>query len=90
MNNMWKGWCDRAMSYQLIIWLFRVLEVMFFTGLFGCSLVVVISWISIFKDGFSDEEDHSSDFHDEHLREQRRIASLSTRREDEYAAFESE
>ena len=32
----------------------HVLEVMFFTGLFGCVLVVVISWISIFKSGFTD------------------------------------
>jgi hypothetical protein len=32
----------------------RLIEIMFFTGLAGCALVVVISWISIFKDGFSD------------------------------------
>jgi hypothetical protein len=38
----------------------RVLEVMFFTGLVGCALVVIISWISIFKSGFSDKDEHSS------------------------------
>lgn len=35
-------------------WTMRVLELMFFTGITGCALVVVISWISILKDGFSD------------------------------------
>jgi hypothetical protein len=89
MNDMWKGRCDHAMNSQPMIWLFRALEAMFFTGLFGCSLVVVISWISIFKEGFSEDDVDSSDFHDEHLREQRRIASLSSRRDD-YASFESE
>jgi hypothetical protein len=51
------------MLYRLIIWLMRVLEVMFFTGLIGCLLVVTISWISIFKDGFSDKDERSPDFH---------------------------
>ena len=78
------------MNSQLMIWLFRVLEMMFFAGLFGCSLVVIISWISIFKDGFSDKNEDSSGFHDEDLREQRRITSLSSRRRDDYTAFESE
>jgi hypothetical protein len=32
----------------------RLIEIMFFTGLAGCVLVVVISWISILKDGLSD------------------------------------
>jgi hypothetical protein len=30
----------------------RLVEAMFFTGLAGCVLVVVISWISIFASGF--------------------------------------
>ncbi|HEX3891209.1 MAG TPA: hypothetical protein VHW46_01435 [Terracidiphilus sp.] len=38
---------------------FDILEGLFFTGLVGCSMVVVISWISIAKSGFS--EDHPSD-----------------------------
>jgi hypothetical protein len=33
----------------------HVLEAMFFTGLGGCALVVVISWIEIFRDGFSED-----------------------------------
>lgn len=39
----------------------RVLQVAFFMGLVGCASVVVVSWISIFKDGFSDRDgaDHS-------------------------------
>ena len=36
---------------------FRLLEIMFFTGIIGCAGVVVISWISIFKEGFSDKTD---------------------------------
>jgi hypothetical protein len=43
-------------SHALAIWMMRALEVLFFTGLIGCSLVVVISWISIFKSGFSPDE----------------------------------
>jgi hypothetical protein len=60
-----------AMLFQLIVWSFRVLEVMFFTGLIGCSLVVVISWVSIFKDGFSDKDERSSGFHEDNHRQQR-------------------
>ena len=39
-------------------WLFRGLQDLFLIGLVGCALVVVISWVSIFKSGFShtDEE----------------------------------
>jgi hypothetical protein len=33
----------------------RVLEVMFFTGLFGCAVVVVLSWISVGKGCFTDK-----------------------------------
>jgi hypothetical protein len=57
-----------AMLYRLMVWLFGVLEVMFFTGLVGCSLVVVISWVSIFKEGFSDKDDHSSGLNDGNVR----------------------
>jgi hypothetical protein len=42
----------------------RAVEVMFFAGLIGCSLVVVFSWISIFKDGFSDKDEHEPEFHE--------------------------
>ena len=48
-----------------MMWLFRSLEVMFFMGLTGCSLVVVISWISIFKSGFSDKDTGAMDFTDQ-------------------------
>ncbi|MDR3723129.1 MAG: hypothetical protein P4K83_01400 [Terracidiphilus sp.] len=37
-----------VMAYTFAIWMIRALEVMFFTGLFGCALAVVFSWISIF------------------------------------------
>jgi hypothetical protein len=42
------------MVAKLVLLGVHVIEVMFFTGLFGCVLVVVISWISIFKSGFTD------------------------------------
>lgn len=35
----------------------HLVEVLFFTGLVGCSAVVVLSWISILKSGFSDKDD---------------------------------
>jgi hypothetical protein len=41
----------------------HVVEVMFFTGLIGCTLVVCISWISIFRDGFSHRDDQKPDSH---------------------------
>jgi hypothetical protein len=44
------------MHDKLILMGFRVLEVMFFCGLIGCAGVVVVSWISIFKSGFSDRD----------------------------------
>jgi len=38
----------------------KIVEVLFFVGLVGCVLVVTISWISIFKEGFSNSDDHAS------------------------------
>ncbi|HEV2484951.1 MAG TPA: hypothetical protein VGT08_05415 [Terracidiphilus sp.] len=38
--------------HTLAIWMIRLVETMFFTGLTGCAVVVVISWISIFGSGF--------------------------------------
>lgn len=35
----------------------RVLELLFFSGLTGCAVVVVFSWISIFKSGFSSKDE---------------------------------
>jgi hypothetical protein len=43
------------MLIQLGTWIIRILECMFFAGLIGCAFVVVLSWISILKDGFSDD-----------------------------------
>lgn len=39
------------------IYCIRTLEILFFVGLAGCSFVVLCSWISIFKSGFSDKDD---------------------------------
>ncbi|KAA6460933.1 hypothetical protein DYQ86_11675 [Acidobacteria bacterium AB60] len=39
----------------------RLIEVLFFTGLAGCSIVVVLSWLSIFKSEFFDKEDMKTD-----------------------------
>jgi hypothetical protein len=39
------------MRIEIII--MRVIEVAFFTGLIGCAAVVVISWVSILKEGFT-------------------------------------
>jgi hypothetical protein len=43
------------MVMKLMHWGIELLEVIFFTGLIGCAVVVVISWVSIFKSGFSDK-----------------------------------
>jgi len=41
----------------LAIFLIRVIELLFFVGLAGCAVVVVVSWFSIFKAEFFDKED---------------------------------
>jgi hypothetical protein len=41
------------MSHSLMHMAVRIVEVLFFTGLVGCACVVLISWVSIFKEGFS-------------------------------------
>lgn len=45
------------MSLSLMVWGIRTLEFIFFTGLAGCAVVVVVSWVSIFRSGFSDHSD---------------------------------
>jgi hypothetical protein len=35
---------------------FRILEVMFFVGLVGCFLAILVSWVEIFSDGLSNDE----------------------------------
>ena len=34
----------------------RTVEVLFFTGLIGCGFVVLISWESIFAEGFKRDD----------------------------------
>lgn len=43
-------------GFKLAIFAMRFLEGMFFTGLAGCTLVVILSWISVGKDSFSRKE----------------------------------
>jgi hypothetical protein len=50
------------MAHSLMVLSMRVVEIMFFTGLIGCAFVVVISWISIFKEGFSDPGNTKADY----------------------------
>lgn len=42
------------MGYSLAVLATKIITILFFSGLIGCCLVVVISWVSIFKEGFSD------------------------------------
>jgi len=51
------------MSNSLMLLAMRLVEIMFFVGLGGCAFVVVISWISIFKEGFSDPGNTKPDYH---------------------------
>ena len=50
------------MGHTLMQFAVRLVEVMFFTGLIGCASVVVISWVSIFKEGFSNCAGAKSDY----------------------------
>ena len=40
----------------------RLVEWMFFAGLIGCAFVVVVSWVSIFKEGFSDPGNSKAEY----------------------------
>jgi hypothetical protein len=52
-----------GMAHSLFLFAERVVTIMLFTGLAGCSSVVVVSWISIFKDGFSDLKNRDGEAH---------------------------
>jgi hypothetical protein len=41
------------MGFKLAVFAMRLLEVMFFVGLAGCAVVVILSWISVGRDSFS-------------------------------------
>jgi hypothetical protein len=43
------------MAFRLAVFAMRVLEVMLFTGLLGCAVVVILSWIFVGKGSFADE-----------------------------------
>jgi|GEM_PF-3555934 len=43
------------MGLHLAVGGMYVLEVMFFVGLVGCASAIVLSWIDILKDGFTDD-----------------------------------
>ncbi len=44
------------MPHKFMIYLLYGLEWLFFLGLAGCVLVVCVSWVSIFKSGFSKDK----------------------------------
>ena len=46
-----------TMTLTLMLAWKYLMEAMFFSGLVGCASVVIVSWVSIFKDGFSSEDD---------------------------------
>jgi len=48
------------MFHSLLVSATKIVEVMFFVGIVGCVLVVAISWVSIFKEGFSTKDDQAS------------------------------
>ncbi|HLY43081.1 MAG TPA: hypothetical protein VKR52_17845 [Terracidiphilus sp.] len=66
------------MAHSFMHFAMRTVEIMFFTGLVGCAGVVVISWISIFKDGFSDLRNKEGEFQwDSHYHAQAPAKSAS-------------
>jgi hypothetical protein len=56
-------WLPHKMAHSLMVLAIRFIAIMFFTGLIGCVLVVIISWISIFGDGFSNSGTTGTDSH---------------------------
>jgi hypothetical protein len=45
------------MADQIVFVFSRAIEVVFFSGLCGCALLVAVSWISIFRDGFTRDDE---------------------------------
>lgn len=41
------------MIHSLMVWATYILSATFFIGIAGCAGVVIVSWISIFGDGFT-------------------------------------
>lgn len=48
------------MFHSLMVLATKLIEILFFVGIVGCVLVVTISWVSIFKEGFKNSDDHAS------------------------------
>ena len=45
------------LGLKIATFIMHVLEVLFFTGLTGCLVVVILSWISVGGDAFSTKSD---------------------------------
>jgi hypothetical protein len=52
-----------VMEHSLVSFAERVVTIMFLTGLAGCASVVIISWVSIFRDGFADLKNRENESH---------------------------
>ena len=51
---MFAMWLNEVSSgFKFAVWSMRVLDVSFFVGLAGCVLVVIVSWVSIVRSGFT-------------------------------------
>lgn len=48
------------MLHSLLVLATKIVEVLFFVGIVGCVLVVTISWVSIFKEGFKNSDDQAA------------------------------
>ncbi len=66
-----------GMTHAFMLLAERVVTAMFFTGLVGCASVVVVSWISIFKDGFSDPKNKQLESHWEPARAGAHVSEAS-------------
>jgi len=48
------------MFVRFAAWIMQIIELIFFIGLMGCAFVVILSWISIVKEGFSRKDQISA------------------------------
>jgi len=46
----------KTMAFHITYWATHILDVAFFAGLAGCASVIILSWISILKEGFSNDD----------------------------------
>ena len=55
-RSMFSKGVPETMGFKLMVLSMHTVEIMFFTGLLGCVVVVLYSWVSVIKGCLADEK----------------------------------